>query len=156
MRMLRSIRSRAMLASAFAWCLLIACSSDEAPSLSAEEQQRQKLVRRWTATSVTLNNVAQPEYANLELILTGSASGPFSYQVNNRPPLSPWPNTGTWAFGTDPLSQLVRDPASTRELAMVYSVSDTQLQLSFTFSGTGFANRKHNIQGQWVFNFTTP
>ncbi|MCU0418490.1 MAG: hypothetical protein MUC38_02435 [Cyclobacteriaceae bacterium] len=154
--MTQYLRTLLVGALALGLCQLMACSSDDPPPLSIEEQQRQKLVKRWTIASVTLNNVAQSEYTGLELVLTGSASGPFSYQANNRPTLSPWPESGTWVFGDDPVSQLVRDPASTRELEMVYIVSDTQLQLSFTFSGNGFANRAHSVQGQWVFAFTAP
>lgn len=152
--MMRFIRTPIVLMSALWLYLLMGCSSDEGAATSTEEQQRQKLVRRWTVTSVRFNNVTQSEYQNFDLILAGSATGPFSYQAVSRPALSPWPASGTWAFDDDPLSQLVRDPASAQELNLSYTVSDTQLQLSFTFSGAGFASRSQDIQGQWEFVFS--
>jgi hypothetical protein len=133
----------------------MSCASDDTAPVSLEEQQRQKLVKQWVATSVTRNNVAQPEYTNFELVFTDLASEPFTYQVANRPAWSPWPASGTWAFGDDPLRQLVRDPASAQELELDYVISPRQLQLFFTFSKAGFAGRTQDIQGQWVFTFTS-
>ncbi|MBX2897536.1 MAG: hypothetical protein KF763_19000 [Cyclobacteriaceae bacterium] len=135
-------------------CTFMACSPDEQPQPGIEEQQLQKLAKVWVANTVTLNGVAQTGYENFRLSLNGATTSPFPYQTNNRPSTSPWPASGTWKFGNDPLSKLARDPASTQQLDMIYTVSSTELQLSFTFSGTGFSGRSKSVDGQWVFKFT--
>ncbi|MBX2913639.1 MAG: hypothetical protein KF856_00070 [Cyclobacteriaceae bacterium] len=135
------------------FCLFMACSSNEQPQPGIEEQQLQKLTKVWVANTVTLNGVVQTGYENFRLSLNNSTSSPFPYQTNNRPSTSPWPASGTWTFGNDPLTQLIREPASAQQLSMNYTVSATELQLSFTFSGTGFTGKSKSVDGQWVFKF---
>ena len=133
--------------------MFIACSSDEQPQPGIEEQQLQKLAKVWVANTVTRNGVAQSGYENFRLSLSRATASPFPFQTNNRPSSSPWPASGTWTFGNDPLTQLIREPASAQQLSMEYTVSATELQLSFTFSGTGFTGKSKSVDGQWVFKF---
>jgi hypothetical protein len=124
---------------------------------SVEEVQLEKLSGEWsvtaTSTNVTLDGVSKKtDYANFKLTLTGTAGATsFGYTTTGRPALSPWPSTGTWTFGANPESTIIRDPDKTADtLEMTYTVSDTQLELTFTFSKQGYSRTKQ-VTGVWVF-----
>ena len=98
-----------------------------------------------------LDGSAQTGYDNFILTASGTAGQTsFGYTCSGRPALSPWPASGTFTFGTDFATQIVRDDA----LPITYSATDTQLQLSFNYSGAGIAGRVSNVKGNWVYTFT--
>ena len=124
------------------------------PLATIEDIQLGKLSKTWTATSVKLDNVDQTGYDNFALTLSGTAGGPvFPYSTTGRPVLGTWLSSGLWKFGASPETQIVRDPGTGDELNMTYSVTDTQLQITFTFTGDGYPGRVSNVKGQWVFTF---
>lgn len=132
------------------------CSKSSGPGESVQDIQLGKLSKTWNATSVKLDGADQTTYTNFALTITGTAGNTsFGYTAAGRPTtLSPWPSSGTWAFGASPETQIVRDPGTQDELNMTYSVTDTQLQITFTFNGTGYpGGRTSNVKGQWVFTF---
>jgi len=136
---------------------LIGCGGDDEEERPIQEIQLEKLTATWKVSEVTLDNVSKKtDYNNFQLVLSGNAgSTSFGYSTTGRPSNSPWPQSGTWVFGTSPETQITRDSnSSTDRLDVTYSVSDTQLQISFTFSGTGYPARTANVKGQWVFTFT--
>lgn len=138
----------------FSLLLILGCGDDNGPGQSIEDVQLGKLSKAWNVTNVELNNVVQTGYDNFVLTLTGSAgSASFGYSTAGRPQLSPWPSSGNWVFGASPETQIIRDQGTQDELAITYSVTDTQLQLTFDFTGTGFAGKTSNVGGQWVFTF---
>ncbi len=47
----------------------------------------------------------------------------YSYTIAGRPDRSPWPAGGSWTFGSDIESQIVRDPGSDHELNISYTVT---------------------------------
>ena len=127
-----------------------------------QEVQLEKLSKTWKLTSVTLDGVSKnTEYgaggaSPFSLTITGSPTATsYAYTTANRPSLSPWKASGSWAYGTDVATQIVRDPDnSTDKLDLTYSVTDTQLQISFTFNGNGYTNtREEVVKGAWVFTF---
>lgn len=135
--------------------LISGCKDKGGPGESVEDAQLGKLAKAWTASSVTLDGVAQSDYANFVLTISGTPGNTtFTYSCAGRPSTSPWPSNGNWSFGATPETQIVRDPGTSDELALTYSVSDSQLQLTFAFSGTGYPGRTSNVNGQWVFTFT--
>jgi hypothetical protein len=124
---------------------------------TVEEVQLEKLSGTWTvtgtSTNVTLDAVSKKtDYATFELTLTGTPGATsFGYTTANRPALSPWPSTGTWAFGASPESMVVRDPDKTADLLnMTYAVDGTQLQITFNFAGAGYKRTKQ-VTGEWIF-----
>lgn len=134
--------------------LLQGCKKDSGPGESTEDIQLGKLSKTWKATAVTLDGTDQTGYENFSLTISGTAgSTSFGYSTAGRPSLSPWPSSGTWAFGDSPETQIIRDPGTGDELGITYSVTDTELQITFTFSGTGYPARTNNVKGQWVFTF---
>lgn len=134
--------------------LIQGCKKDSGPGESVEDVQLAKLSKTWRFSSVTLDGVDQDGYNNFVLIISGTpGSSSFGYNANGRPSTSPWPSSGPWKFGDIPETQIIRDPDTGDELDITYSVSDTQLQLTFNFSGTGFpGGRTTNVNGSWVFN----
>lgn len=124
---------------------------------TVEEVQLGKLSGTWRVTAsssnVTLNAVSQKtDYTSFELTLSGTpGANDFIYTTTGRPAkLNPWPPSGDWTFGPNVESTVIRDEDSADELEMTYTVSDTQLELTFTFTGAGY-NRTKQVQGTWVF-----
>ena len=133
------------------------CKKDDDPGQSIEDIQLGKLSKTWTADAVTLDATDQTGYDNFTLTISGTPGNTsFGYTAAGRPSTSPWPSSGTWSFGTSPETQIIRDPGTGDELALTYSVTDTQLQITFAFSGSGYPGRVSNVNGQWVFTFTSP
>ncbi|MFZ5998916.1 MAG: hypothetical protein ACOYW3_00270 [Bacteroidota bacterium] len=136
------------------------CGPGSDPAPTEQEVQLGKLKSTWKITEVKLDNVSKlTDYTGFELTITGSITdGNLTgggYSAKNRPKLSPWLAEGNWVFGTDPVTQITRDPdKSADKLDVTYSVTDTQLQLTFTFAREGYSTaRTSNVKGQWVFTF---
>jgi len=135
------------------------CDNGGGVEPTVEEVQLEKLNGTWTmagsGTNVTLNGVSQKsDYTGFKLNLTGTAgAASFNYTTEGRPAkLSPWPSSGTWKFGAVPESGVIRDPG-TEDLNISYTVSDTQLELTFTYNGAGFSRTKQ-VTGTWVFTMS--
>lgn len=147
MKILRPILFVALAVTLFTYS---GCKPSSKPGESIPDQQLKKISKTWKVTSVTLDGTAQTTYTNFQLTASGTAgSTTFGYSTTGRPPLSPWPASGTFTFGTDPTTQLTRDDG----LPITYSVSDTQFQLTFNYSGNGIAGRVNNVKGTWVMTF---
>ena len=131
------------------------CKKGSGPGESVEDIQLKKLSKTWNFATAKLDNVDQAGYDNFALTITGTAGNTsFGYSTTGRPQLSPWPSSGTWSFDTtSPETGIVRDPGTSDELAITYAVTDTQLQITFTFNGAGYPARTSNVKGQWVFTF---
>jgi hypothetical protein len=131
------------------------CGKDKAPEISPEDQQLTKLSKTWKCTAATLGSSPQTGYTNFQLVINGtpgSGSTGIGYTTSGRPvgtKSSPWPSSGTFKFGNDFATQLTRDDL----LPITYSVSDTQLQMTFVYSGTGFDGRTDVVAGNWVYTF---
>ncbi len=135
--------------------LLEACKGSSDPAPDPQTAQLKLLSKTWKASDVTRDGVAQPGYGSFGLTILGTAGATnFGYTTSGRPPKSPWLGSGTWNFGTPMESTIVRDKGGANELTLTYTVSDTQLQLKFQFTGAGFdGSRVKNLDGQWTFNF---
>lgn len=94
-------------------------------------------------------------WTNFKLTIGGTKGQPnsFTYSCTGRPPRSVWPASGTWSFGTDPATQIIRDAQAQDALNITYSVdaASSNLQLQFSFSGKGYT-RISNVSGDWTFN----
>jgi hypothetical protein len=133
------------------------CGPESHPEPPIEEVQLAKLANTWKISEVKLDDVSKKaDYANFQLTISGTAgASSFGYSTTGRPSTSPWPASGTWTFGANPETQVIRDSGADK-LDITYAVNSdgTQLQLSFDFSGTGYPARVSNVVGKWVFNFT--
>lgn len=135
-----------------AFILMSGCKKSSGPGESVQDIQLGKLSKSWKFSSVTLDDVAQTGYDNFVLTISGTAGNTtFTYSCAGRPSTSPWPSNGNWSFGASPETQIIRDPGTGDELNITYSVTDSQLQITFAFSGTGYPGRTSNVNGQWVF-----
>ncbi len=130
------------------------CDKSKPPTPTDQEVQLEKLTGTWKATSVKKDNVDQTGYSNFALTIEGViGASSFGYSTSGRPPLSPWPSSGKWIFDVDPITSIIRDDKTVDALNMTYTVSETTLQISFNFQGTGYAGRVDNVKGQWVMTF---
>src|SRR5438045_1045573 len=115
---------------------LIECKPGSDPAPDAGDVQLEKLVATWNCTSAVKDGVAQTGYNSFKLMLSGTAgSDIFNYSSTGRPALSPWPANGTWKFGTNVATDLTRDS----NLPVTYMATDSQLELTFNYSGSGFS-----------------
>lgn len=141
--------------------IAIGCGEDE-PKPTVQELTLPKLVKTWTLTAITLDNVNKKtanEYNNFKLNLSGvyakaTPDAEYNYSVSGRTQLSPWPASGKWKFDTtSPETTIVRDKGTDNELQMTYKVTDISLEITFNYQGTGIAGRSTVVKGQWVMTF---
>jgi hypothetical protein len=128
-------------------------STDPAPTIA--QAQLAKLSKTWKVTSVTLDDASQTGYENFILMFSGASSASiYEYTTTGRPLLSPWQANGKWNFvsGSE-TTEIIRDKGTVDELPITYAVTETTLQLTFQFSGTGYAGRINSASGKWVMTF---
>ncbi|HMJ68946.1 MAG TPA: hypothetical protein VK508_08625 [Cyclobacteriaceae bacterium] len=135
------------------------CKGTDNPPTPEDEVQLGKLSSTWkvagNGTDVTLDGSSRKsEYSNFQLTLTGTPGATsFGYTTTGRPPLSAWPSSGSWNFGSTVATDVVRDQGTSKEVSMTYTVTDSQLELTFTYNGAGEA-RTSDVTGVWVFRLT--
>ena len=133
-------------------CLaFISCGDDPPPATTAQDDQLTKLSKTWTAKTVTYQDIDQSTaYKNFTLTISGTnGQEPFDYSTTGRPSTSPWAASGKFTFSpTDFATVAIRDD---NDLLVTYSVTDTKLEMNFTYDGAGFAGRTGNVKGIWVF-----
>jgi hypothetical protein len=136
--------------------LLFSHCGPETPERPIEEVQFEKLSGTWAATDVTLDGTSRrAEYANFRLTIAGTVGqATFTYSTQGATALlTPWPRNGNWRFGEPAETVIIR--MDSPDLPMTYSVTATQLQISFNFGGTGFQpTRTAQVRGDWVFTFS--
>lgn len=136
--------------------LLFSNCEPKPPERPIEEVQFEKLSGTWTASDVTLDGSSRrAEYTNFRLTIAGTVGqATFTYATQGATALlTPWPRNGTWRFGEPAETVIIR--MDSPDLPMTYSVTNTQLQISFNFSGTGFQPaRTAQVRGDWVFTFS--
>jgi hypothetical protein len=142
------------------------CGGGSDPGPSAEETQLAALKKTWTIESAIQDNAGNPdrtsEFSGFTLTINGTFNannpkGPYSYSVSGtRPSPSPWPQSGTWEFGANVSQQLVRDPDTTDELAVSYTLNGNTLEVTFECANCDYAgSRVASAQGPWTFTFTS-
>lgn len=140
----------------------ISCDPGGGDDKSQEEKQLIAMSGSWTLASATEDGVGRTDFLNLVLTISGTYAKDATYNYSftgTRPQPSPWPNPGTWKFGTNPLTELIRDPSTDKEIPMTYSVSGNTLTIEFNVpdgsSGwAGGASRAESVTGDWTFVFT--
>lgn len=133
------------------------CGSDPDPEPNAQDEQLKKLSQTWKKTSVTVDGSAPDvSYDNFTLTISGNpGDNTFNFSTAGRPSLSPWPASGTFTFGTDFATVVNRDD----DVVFTYSVSATQLSLTFTYpppscpTCPGYAGRTTVVNGSWSMTF---
>lgn len=137
----------------------ISCDGGGGENQSEQEKQFNKLKFSWTLTEANDGTDRTDDFANLVLTLQGSFAegGTFQYSfTGTRPNPSPWPASGTWKFGANPSTQIIRDPESNDELDLTYEQSDKTLVISFNVQDghPGWAgSRAGSVSGDWTFTF---
>lgn len=141
---------------------LASCDKDDPKKKSEGQQQLEKLTSTWTIQSAVNDGEDRTEeFDGFTLTLGGGSyaeNNTYNYSVEGlRPNPSPWPASGTWKFGTNKTTEIIRDPATDSEISVAYQVTDSQLTLYFEvpdaggWPGTG---RIEAVSGDWVFTLT--
>ncbi|GIV36052.1 MAG: hypothetical protein KatS3mg032_0431 [Cyclobacteriaceae bacterium] len=135
------------------------CGKDN-PAPPAEQVQLDKLKKTWNLVSVTLDGADKKAPAgqiqtSFALTISGTFNtanpkGPYNFTVTGTEAPSPWPPSGTWLFGDDAESQIIRQNDN---VAITYSISPSgQLTLTFVCSGCNYPGaRTETVDGNWVF-----
>jgi len=141
--------------------LYINCGgSDPAPS-SKEKVQIEKLVGTWALNSVTNDGTPRTDFVGVTMTISGtyaSDGGSYNFSFTGTfPNPSPMPKSGSFKFGSNPETQLIRVvPAD--NFPMGYSLTNSNNNLTITldnYTGPGFAGgRVEQVTGDWTFNFT--
>jgi hypothetical protein len=142
----------------------VSCSKDDGGKKSDEEVQLGLLTQTWTMTSATSDGTSRTaDYPGLKLTISGTfAQGgvyDYSLTMTGAPPsVMPWPQSGKWKFGTNPKTDIIRDPGVDSETSMTYTLSSDgkQLHVEFTLApGSGWNwSRQASVSGAWVFEFS--
>ncbi len=153
---MKHMKAFRILVTVLALGVVMSYSGCKKSSTSEPTQQKQLalLTQTWKISTVSLGGVDQTaSWKGFTLTISGtytSTTGTYNYTCASRPALSPWPASGTWTFGTDPITQITRTEDS---LNMTYTATATTLQITFNYTGTGYS-RVSNVAGNWIFNFT--
>lgn len=137
----------------------ISCDGGDGGSKSPQEKQFDLLKGSWTLQSASLDGTNKTsDYSNLVLTLAGTfaENGIYDYSfTGTRPIVSPWPASGKWKFGTDPVTDIIRDPNTGDEIAAVYTLTSTTLTVSFDLpAGKSWSGgRVGSVEGSWEFVF---
>ncbi len=134
------------------------CGPGGGDPVKPEDEQLAKLSSTWkvgTSGNVTLDGVSKKtDYSGFQLVISGTPGGAsFGYTTSGRPALSAWPSSGSWNFGTNVTTDIVRDRGNTsKELPITYTVTDNTLELTFTYNGAGEA-RTEKVTGTGYLHY---
>ena len=139
----------------------VGCKDKDDDKKTEEETQLDKLKGSWTLVSASDGDDRTEHFDGPVMVLTLSgnyvAGGTYNYSLTGeRPNPSPWPADGTWIFGANKLTEMIRDPNTTSEVEMNYTVSDTNLTISFNVpeGSAGWpGGRVQSVTGDWTFTF---
>ena len=142
------------------------CKDKDEDKKTVEQTQLEKLKGVWVIQTATVDGNDRSSAFTMAPALTLDLSGTYAeggtYQYSltgSRQDPSPWPDEGKWKFGTNKSTEIIRDPNTDIETSMTYSVSDTDLIISFSL-GDGAAGwpigngRANSVTGEWTFTFT--
>ncbi|MBX2898279.1 MAG: hypothetical protein KF775_01440 [Cyclobacteriaceae bacterium] len=153
---MKMMRVLSLVVVAGAFLTFTGCKKGGSDPKPITEVQFNKLNKTWKVQSVTFDNTDRTsEYtaANFQLVIGGTVNA-ATYTTSGRPFPSPWKGSGTWTFGANPETQIIRDKDTADALNLTYAVTESTLTISFQFSGTGYTSRTESVQGPWVFTFT--
>ncbi|MEX1238416.1 MAG: hypothetical protein WEB30_01815 [Cyclobacteriaceae bacterium] len=128
--------------------------------ITDEELQLNKLKDTWNLISANNRQNRTADFPNLALTLSGNYTegGNYNYSfTGTRPEPSPWPANGNWKFGTNKITEIIRDPGSPDEIAMTYEVTTTNLIVYFNIpdGSAGWpSGRIASVTGDWTFTFS--
>lgn len=129
---------------------------------------KSKTSQVWALSQATLDGVDKmTDYPGFKIEIKGvftEDGGTYDYEIIARPIKtvakpglkSPWPkDLGKWKFGIPASAQVIREPGDAKlEQDMAYEVTNTQLILTFTYTGEGYSTRTSNVSGEWIMKFT--
>src|SRR5690349_19115167 len=107
-----------------------ACDGGGGDGKSENEQKFDQLKAfTWELSSATLDGDPRTDdFPGMTLSVNGTfvpETGIYTYTLGGTTPdRSPWPRSGQWIFGTNPLTDIIRDPDGVDEINMTYVVDE--------------------------------
>ena len=148
---MKIVRKFILIISVVGMTVLISCGKKDGDS-SYESIQLKQLTATWKVIEARKGGVLQTGYDNCILTFSGSASDEvYEYSVSGIPEISPWTSIGSWTFGSDNETQIIRDPNTLYTVEMDYVVSKSSLQLAFEYEVGSV--RSESANGFWTFTF---
>lgn len=136
------------------------CKDDGDDTQSDQEIQLEALSSKtWALTSATLDgDPKEDDFPNMKITFSGTfvdENTIYTYSVTGTTPTpSPIPRSGTWKFGADPKTQIIRDPG-TDDFPITYSLTGNTLTFQFECETCDYAGgRVSTVNGQWTMVFT--
>lgn len=156
-----ALRALSVLILAVVTVFYAGCKKKNGDEDTVEKKQLDKLIGDWTMQTANDGDDRTADFDGLVLNITGNyvEGGTYNYSLTGtRPDPSPWPESGTWKFGTNKMTDIIRDPGGTSEITMNYQVTDTDLIITFNIpdgsEGWPGSGRIKNVMGDWRFTFT--
>jgi hypothetical protein len=141
----------------------MSCDGGGGDDQSEEQVQFNKLKSDWLVDKVLEDGDDRTlDFQGTTLTLEGNfvQGGSYLYSFEGpMPDISPFPRTGSWRFGEDPSSQIIRDQDE-NELDMTYEFSGDNNTLVIFLNvpeghpGWGTTGRGKSVTGDWEFTFT--
>jgi hypothetical protein len=136
------------------------CDGGDGDTKSDEEIQLEQLSATWNLSTAFFNDTEERtvDFNNMKLTLSGTFSPgtTYNYSITGTTPTpSPWPRQGTWKFGADVKTQMIRT-SNSENLPMKYTLDGNTLIIEFDCDACDFAGggRVAVVDGQWKFTFT--
>ena len=150
---MKYLKSLAIIGFLAGFVFTMGCKKDDDSGPTPEELRLEELAHTWTISSATLDGDDRTaNWANFTLTATTSKT----YSTTGSSDDNVWPSSGTWEFaGTEGagLDVLNRSDGVTINID---NISDTNLDLSFTYvlASANKDARVQSIEGDWVFRLT--
>lgn len=154
-----SLKSASIL-TVFAIILVLSgCKKKNADPDIPEKTALAALSKTWNIVSAHLDNTDRTDdFAGFSLSISGTfnssePSGPYNFSVSgSRPTPSPWPQSGSWSFGSNPQSNIIRNEIPDGTVAISYNISNGTLTLEFECQDCNYASaRVDAVAGVWTF-----
>lgn len=143
------------------------CGREEKKKKTEEETQLGKVKGVWTLVTANDGMDRTADFLDdggnpMKLTLDGKYVEDGTYQYSftgHRPDPSPWPVSGSWKFGTDKSTEIIRDPGTDSEVTMGYQVTENNLIFTFNVpegsqGWPGGNSRTKSVSGDWTFTFS--
>jgi hypothetical protein len=130
------------------------CGGDDDPKKSDQDVQLGLLNGTWNASVVEFQGSA-PAINHDDFVLTIVAKAgedAMTYTTDRPSGPSAWPGSGTFTFGSNVKTMLIRGGDN---IAISYTVDNNSLIMDFEFTGDAYdAGRTSSVTGDWHFEFT--
>ena len=150
---MKYLKSLAIIGFLAGFAFIVGCKKDDGPDQTEEDIRLGELAHTWNISSVSLDGDDRTaNWANFTLTATTSKT----YSTTGSNDENVWPASGTWEFAGTTGAGLDVLNRSDGVTVNIDNITDTNLDLSFTFvlASANKDARVSSIEGDWVFRLT--